>query len=211
MANIKFYMTPGSCSTGIHILLEELELVFEAYVLNLPAGDQYTPDYLVINPKATIPALVKPDGTAITEFSAIAWWLAQTYPRAKLLPPDIDQQVYVLETMNYIVNTIHMQGYTRIFTPDNYTYTEHDQERIKRQGQTIVHKGLSLINRQLADKHYIADEFSVADTALFYCEFWADRIGLELPENCITHYQRLLQRPSVKQVMTGEGYGSLYR
>lgn len=38
---MKFYMTPGSCSTGIHILLEECGLVFEAYVVNLLAGDQY--------------------------------------------------------------------------------------------------------------------------------------------------------------------------
>ena len=36
---MKFYMTPGSCSTGIHILLEELELVFEVYLVNLMAGD----------------------------------------------------------------------------------------------------------------------------------------------------------------------------
>ncbi len=32
MAMMKFYMTPGSCSTRIHILLEELEQVFEAHV-----------------------------------------------------------------------------------------------------------------------------------------------------------------------------------
>ena len=37
----KFYMTPGSCSTGIHILLEECGLVFEAHIVNLLAGDQY--------------------------------------------------------------------------------------------------------------------------------------------------------------------------
>ena len=42
---MKFYMTPGSCSTGIHILLETLELPFEAWVLNLPAGDHLKPEY----------------------------------------------------------------------------------------------------------------------------------------------------------------------
>lgn len=42
--NMKFYMTPGSCTTGIHILLEEIGLVFEAYLVNLMAGDQYKDD-----------------------------------------------------------------------------------------------------------------------------------------------------------------------
>src|SRR5271166_5804742 len=84
MAPMKLYMTPGSCSTGIHIILEELEEIFEAYVVNLPAGDHFKPDYVAINPKSTIPALVRKDGTALTEIQAIAYWLARNHPRARL-------------------------------------------------------------------------------------------------------------------------------
>jgi len=51
MENKKLYMAPGSCSTGIHILMEELGLIFDSYVVNLPAGEQYKPEFLVINPK----------------------------------------------------------------------------------------------------------------------------------------------------------------
>jgi glutathione S-transferase len=83
---MKFYMTPGSCSTGIHILLEELGLLFEVHPVNLLAGDQNKPDYLAINPKATIPTLVRDDGSALTDFQAIAWWLARQFPKAGLLP-----------------------------------------------------------------------------------------------------------------------------
>jgi glutathione S-transferase len=61
---INFYMTPGSCSTGIHILLEELELVFSANVVNLPAGDNQKPAFLAVNPKGTIPVLVLDSGVA---------------------------------------------------------------------------------------------------------------------------------------------------
>src|SRR5271157_1729444 len=81
MAAMKLYMTPGSCSTGIHIILEELEQVFEAYIVNLPAGDHFKPDSVAINPKSTIPALLRTDGTALTEVQAIAYWLARTNPR----------------------------------------------------------------------------------------------------------------------------------
>lgn len=59
---MKFHMTPGSCSTGIHILLETLELPFEVYMVNLMAGDQFRPEYLAVNPNATIPTLVRDDG-----------------------------------------------------------------------------------------------------------------------------------------------------
>ena len=83
---MKFYMTPGPCSTGIHLLLEEVGAVFEVYIVNLPAGDHLKPDYLAINPRATIPTLVLDDGRPITDFQAIAWWPARQYPRCKLLP-----------------------------------------------------------------------------------------------------------------------------
>lgn len=206
MANLKFYMTPGSCSTGIHILLEELELVFEAYIVNLPAGDQFKPEFVAINPKSTIPVLVKQDGTPITDFVAIAWWLAKRYPKAGLLPPDSEQESAVLEAMNHIVGTIHMLGYTRIFTTDNYAFSTEDHSRVKAQGEIIVKKGLAILNQQLTGKRYLFDSFSIADAALFYVEFWADRIGLNLPENCQAHYRLMLSRPVVQRVLREEGY-----
>ena len=203
---MKFHMTPGSCSTGIHILLEELELPFEAYLVNLMTGDQYKPEYLEINPKSTIPTLVRDDGSTITEFQAIAWWLARRYPKAKLLPEDINGEVRVIETLDYVVGTIHGQGYTRIFTPSNYSANEAEFEVIQKRGREIVIKGFAVINEILAGKHYVVDNFSFADAALFYVEFWADKIKLELPPNCLAHYQRILQRPAVRRVLLEEGY-----
>jgi glutathione S-transferase len=203
---MKFYMTPGSCSTGIHILLEELELPFEVYLVNLMAGDQHKPEYLAINPKATIPTLVKNDGAAITEFQAIAWWLARSYPKAKLLPEALDAEIRVLEALDYVVGTIHGQGYTRIFTTSNYSSNEAEHEQIKQRGYEIVTKGLALMNDLLAGQDYLAEHFSIADAALFYVEFWADKIKLELPANCLAHYQRMLTRPAVRQVLLEEGY-----
>ena len=92
MANLKFYMTPGSCSTGIHVLLEELELLFEAHVVNLVAGDNMRPEYLAINPRGSVPTLVRTDGSALTDFITIARWLAEAYPKRKLLPdPEEDR------------------------------------------------------------------------------------------------------------------------
>lgn len=203
---MKFHMTPGSCSTGIHILLEELELPFEVYLVNLMAGDQFKPEYLAINPKATIPTLVRDDGVALTEFQAIAWWLARRYPKAKLLPEGIDGEARVIETMDYVVGTIHGQGYTRIFTTSNYSANEADHEAIRARGREIVEEGLAVMNEALAGGDYVVDSFGIADAALFYVEFWADKIKLELPPNCLAHYRRMLQRPAVRRVLMEEGY-----
>lgn len=203
---MKFYMTPGSCSTGIHILLEELELTFEVYLVNLMAGDHLKPENLAVNPKATIPTLVRNDGSSITEFQAIAWWLARRYPKAKLLPEEIDGEVRVIEALDYVVGTIHGQGYTRIFTTDNYSPNKAEHEAIQAKGREIVTKGFTVMNDVLADKEYVVGRFSIADAALFYVEFWADKIKLALPPNCQAHYQRMLQRPAVRRVLMEEGY-----
>lgn len=208
--NMKFYMTPGSCSTGIHILLEECGLVFEAQLINLLAGDQHKSDYLALNPKGTIPTLVREDGGVLTDFLSIAWWLARAHPRRRLLPGDLEGELRVIEVMNYAVNTIHGQGFTRIFTTENYSHSQNEQESIKAQGRAIVEKGFSLINTLLDGKDYVVGDFSIADAALFYVEFWADRINIPLPDNCLAHYLRMLARPAVRQVLLEEGYGNVY-
>jgi glutathione S-transferase len=203
---MKFYMAPGSCSTGIHILLEELELPFEVYVVNLPAGDHLQPEYRAINPKSTIPTLVRDDGAPLTEFQAIAYWLARKYPKAKLLPGDPDGDAHVLEIMDYVVGTIHGQGYTRIFTTASFTPNAADHAEVMARGREIVKKGFAIMNAALAGREFVVGSFSIADAALFYVEFWADKIGIKLPEHCRAHYQRLRARPVVQRVLREEGY-----
>lgn len=208
---LKFYMTPGSCSTGIHILLEELEQVFAVYIVNLPKGDNLTADYLAINPKGTIPTLVRDDGTALTDFLTIAWWLAKSFPKKGLIPDDAEAELRVLEVLNYAVNTIHGHGFTRIFTTDRYASEQSEQERVKKQGEILVKKGFTYINRLLSPSGFVVDHFSIADVALFYNEFWAQRLGIKLPEGCQKHYELMLDRNAVRQVLSEEGYGSIFR
>lgn len=209
--NMKFYMTPGSCTTGIHILLEEIGLVFEAHLVNLMAGDNQKAEYLAINPKGTIPTLVREDGTGLTDFQSIAWWLAKTYPKRKLLPDNLEDEVRVLEMMNYAVNTIHGQGFTRIFTSEKYTPSPADYAAVKARGEEIVSEAFVIVDNLLVGREYVAGHFTLADAALFYVEFWAHYLKMPLPENCAAHYQRLLKRPAVKQVLMEEGYGHLFQ
>lgn len=211
---LKFYMTPGSCSTGIHILLEELDLPFEVTIVNMPAGDHRRPEYLALNPKGTIPTLVLDDGRALTEFQAIAYWLARSYPRKRLLPDDVLLATQTLELMDYVVGTVHGQGYTRIFTTDRYlpvgladADTANWQESIQAHGREIVTEAFAVIETRLPEVGYaIGADFSIADAALFYVEFWADKTGIALPPRCTAHYQLVRTRPVVQRVLREEGY-----
>ena len=208
---MKFYMTPGSCSTGIHILLEECGLVFEAHLVNLLAGDQNAAAYRKINPKGTIPALMLDDGSVLTDFGAIAWWLGRRYPKRGLLPASIEDEVRVLGLLNHAVHTLHMQGFARIFTTERFAPSSCDHASVQAQGRQIVEQGFAVVDRELAGRDYVVERFGVADAALFYVEFWADRIGIDLPPHCAAHYRRMLTRPAVRQVLAEEGYASVLR
>jgi glutathione S-transferase len=203
---MRLYMTPGSCTTGIHILLEEIDVPFEAAIVNLPAGDHKKPAYLAINPKGTIPTLLRKDGSALTEFQAIAWWLGRKFPRAKLIPADLEGETQALQAMDYCVGTIHMQGFARIFATEKFAADPAQHEAVRGQGREIVAAGFAVMETVLDGKEYLVGDFSIADAALFYVAFWADKTGLALPPNCRAHYQRMRARPAVDRVLREEGY-----
>jgi glutathione S-transferase len=208
---MKFYMTPGSCSTGIHVLLEELELFFEAHIVNLMAGQHLTPEFLAINPRATIPTLVTDDGTALTDFSSIAHWLANSHPKAGLLPSDASDRACVLEVLEYATGVIHGQGFTRIFVTERYALDPAERGVVEAEGRALVTRGFAKLEPTLAATPYVVGTFSIADAALFYVEFWADRIALPLPTHVQAHYERMLARRAVRQVLAEEGYLSTLR
>ena len=77
---MKLFYSPGACSIGIHVLLEEIGKPYEAQLVNLREGGQFKPDFTAVNPKSKVPTLVRDDGSVLTEYPAIAYWLARTNP-----------------------------------------------------------------------------------------------------------------------------------
>jgi len=206
MAAMKLYMTPGSCTTAIHIILEELEEVFEAYVVNLPAGDQFKPDYVAINPKSTIPTLVRPDGTALTEVPAIAFWLGKARGRGRLWPTELEAEMRAVELMCYIAGTVHGQGFARIFATASFSPDPSGHAAAQDLGRRLVAHGFTIIEASLPDDGYAFGEFSVADPVLFYIAFWADKLSMALPPRVLSHYRLMLTRSAVQRVLREEGY-----
>jgi glutathione S-transferase len=203
---MKLYYAPGACSIGIHVLLEEIGKPYEGIAVNLRQGEQFQSTFTSVNPKSKVPTLVRDDGSILTEFPAIAYWLARSNPASKLLPDDLDAQARVMEAMDYAVATIHMQGVSRLFRPSNYTPSAADEEKVKERGKEIYEKGLATLDKALAGKDYIAGAFSIADAALFYVEYWgANPLKMTLPANCKAHYDRMMARPAVQRTLKAEG------
>ena len=65
------------------------------------------------------------------------------------------------------------------------------------------------MDEQLAGKEYLLGDFSIADAALFYVEFWAGRLGIDLPPNCAAHFARMKARPAVRRAMETEGVAGM--
>jgi glutathione S-transferase len=203
-------MTPGSCSTGIHLLLEEVGLFFEAHVVNLMAGDNLRPEYLAINPRGSVPTLVLTDGTALTDFISIAKYVADSHPVRQLLPEAEPERARAVSLMEYVLTVIHGEGFTRVFTSDRYAPDPAGRKSTESEGVLIVKQGFARLEPMLTvTGPYAIGPFSVVDAALFYVEFWAARVGIELPAICQRHYHAMLQRPAVRQVLAEEGYHSV--
>lgn len=206
---MKLYYAPGTCAIGIHVLLEEIGQPYELVKLNFQEGEQRKPEFLKINPKGKVPTLVRDDGSVLTEFPAIAWWLALVNPDSGLLPRNPDLQARALEIMDYVVGTMHGQAFGRMFRPAMFAPSEADHEQVKAQGRQMFENGLKLMDQTIAGKDYALGQFSIADAALFYVEFWAAaRMQIPLPPNCSAHYQRMTSRPAVQKVLKDEGFAS---
>jgi glutathione S-transferase len=180
----KLFYAPDTSSIGIHVILEEIGHPYDRLKVDFSIQQQRSPEFRAINSKGKVPVLVRDDGSVLTEFPAIAAWLALTNPEAALLPATIEAQARMFEIIDYVVSTIHMQGFARLFRPGNSAPNQSDHESVRARGREIVEDGFQLLNVGLERKEYLAESMSIADAALFYIEFWAhDRLQIAMPEN----------------------------
>ena len=206
---MKLFWGPHTCAIGSHILLEESGLSYETEKLDVAGGETQQEPFKDVNPKGKVPTLLRDDGSVLTEFGAIANWIARSAPDKHLLPHDANGEARAVEVMDYVVGTIHGQGFGRIFKPEKFEpadtlhkATGLGASAVKDQGRQIAEAGFRLLNEDLVRHPYIAgDTFSVADAALFYVERWAPQVKIDLPSNVAAHFVRIKERPAVRKVM----------
>ena len=111
---MKLFYKPGACSLASHITLRESGKDFtldgvDLMKKRLENGD----DFLAINPKGQVPALLLDDGTLLTEGVAIMQFLADNVPDRQLLAPTGSIARYkTLEWLNYIATELHKRLYS---------------------------------------------------------------------------------------------------
>ena len=196
-----------TCSVGIHVLLEEIGAPYDLRIVDFSKKEQKTPDYLALNPKGKVAALVRDDGSVVTEYAAIAMYLAMTHPEKNLMPTDTEGMIRTLEAMDYIIGTVHMLSWRMFRRPDAYSDIPEAIEQLKVRGKEAMLAALGVVDEQLDGKTWVmGDTYSIADTALYYNEYWAvDVAGWDLPANVRAHYERMKERPAVQANRTLEG------
>jgi glutathione S-transferase len=201
---LKLYYAPGACSTASHIGLEESGAKYDSQALSLAKNEQKTPDYLKINPRGRVPALVV-DQETIVENTAILDFIASKYA-PRLMPRDPVQRARAISLMAWFSNTVH-PNFTHIGRPERFATDASVHEHLKATGRENFHANLKEIDALIGDKTWIlGDTFSVVDGYALVFYGWAKRIGLPIEElkNYTAWKDRMLARPAVMRVLERE-------
>lgn len=191
MSDLTLFHSPNSCSEGIALLLRVIGTPHEVRALNLAKGEQKSPDFLALNPKGKVPSLMRPDDSILTEFTAIAFWLARTYPDAGLIGDDAETQARALEILDFIVASLHMRGFTFLKVPQKFLADAEGQAGLRAHGLAEIEKGLAVLSDTLGDQPFLTGRFGIADAAAFYVLRWAEQEKVPTPANLIALLRRL--------------------
>jgi glutathione S-transferase len=102
------YYEANTCALVSHIALVEASAVFGTRRIDFARAEQTKPEYLKINPKGRVPALVAERGV-LTETPAVLAFIAQSYPEARLAPLDDPFAFALLQAfMSYLCSTVHV-------------------------------------------------------------------------------------------------------
>jgi len=199
---MKLYYAPGACSQAPHILLHEIGLDHDAARVDLRAKKlEDGGDYLKINPKGAVPALQLDSGEVLTENAVILQYLGDRANWPEVLPPLGDFRRYrVLEIVNFITTELHKR-FGLLFNPNAGDDT-------KRLATDELSKKLDYIDRLLGDGPFLfGDDLTLPDPYLFVITGWAEKMlgGLDRWPHLRAFRERMMGRPSVRQVLSFEG------
>lgn len=198
------YHAPFSCAQAVHIALLEANAAFDVAWLNLAQQQQTQPEFLRLNPKGRVPALVTPQGV-LTEVPALLLFVAQTHPQARLAPLDNPFELARLESLNsYLSSTVHVahahqrRGSRWADEPEAIAAMQ------RKVARNMTEAFEYLETEWLSNGPWVLGEhYSVADAYLFTIGLWlaSDGVDEQRFPRLLAHRERLLARPAVQQAL----------
>ena len=146
----------------VSIMLEEIKLPYNVIAVDLVKKEQKKAGYLKLNPNGRIPAIVDQENEnfVVFESGAILIYLAEQ--SGKLLPEHPDKRSVVLQWLMFQMGGIGpMQGQAHVF----FRYAPEKIEYAINRYQNETFRLYKVLDDQLKEKEYLADDFSIADIA----------------------------------------------
>lgn len=172
---LTLYHFPGACSQVAVCALETAALDYRLKLINLPAGQQTTAEYLAINPLGKIPLLVI-DGDGLGENAAILTYIARLRPDAGLFPASTDprQAAEAVGGMSFCGGTLHpiVRG---LANPQRMTTG--DGAPVREKSAELAAKAFKQANKRLAERGWWLGQWSIVDVYLNWVFSVAMRSG----------------------------------
>ncbi|MBX3020676.1 MAG: glutathione transferase GstA [Bdellovibrionales bacterium] len=204
---MKLYYAPGTCSLAPHISLIEAGKSFHIEKVDIKTKKfSDGGDYLQVNPKGSVPALVMENGEVLTEGVAILQYIADLAPEKHLAPPAGTLERYRLqEWLNFITTEIH-KNFSVLFNADRYVAQPEGNEQLKNAIKQNLKARFALVARHMKEPFLMGDHFTVADAYLFTVLRWTKPFTLDLNEwpALAAHFARVRDRASVKAALQAE-------
>jgi glutathione S-transferase len=180
---MKLYFSPGACSFVPHTLLETAGEPFEAVMVKLHKGENYSPEYRAINPRSQVPVLV--DGEqVITQIVAIVNHLDERFPQLGFIPREPLARTRMLETLAWMNNTVH-PTFTHIFLPHKFAESDAAKAELKAFNTGLYRGHLveleALVEKAVAaGKPYLGgDSFGPLDAYTLTLARWGSIAGID--------------------------------
>lgn len=200
---LKFYYGLGTCSLASHIALEDAGLDYTAEPVDMKANQQNSPEYLAINPKGRVPALVTDHGI-LTETPAILAFIAQLAPKAGLAPLNDPFAFAEVQAFNsYVCSSMHVAHAHRM-RGRRWATEESSFEDMRRKVPENVRAGFDLVENKLLRGPWVMGEtYTICDPYLFTVAGWAKGDSVDIADfpKVAEHYRRMKERAAVQKVL----------
>lgn len=206
-APIELYYWPTPNGHKITIMLEELGHPYVVKFVNIGTGDQFKPDFLKISPNNRMPAIIDPEGPdgqpiSVFESGAILQYLGrktgQFYPADERGRVMVDQ--WLFWQMGGLGPMAGQAHHFRMYAPEQvpYAITRYTNE---------VNRLYGVMNKQLAEREYLAGAYSIADMAAWPWVRPYKNQGQDLADfpHLKAWFERIDARPAVQRaVLVGQ-------